>query len=295
MSRLLPAALALLAVAAPGLPVPAAPRTVTSTPAPAPAPLVTLPAGSFRPGQQILVRLTGWPAGSVQVEICGNGGRRGALDCATSAAAHGQVPASGTATVPVLLGAPPVACPCLLRARTPTGTAEAGAPLTLTGVTAPPVVDAAGAAEFSITGLRAVDDSGPGGWFGLPGMVTVHLSLRNDGAVAVVDPPFALLSGTPGRVHTFVAAPALGTIGAGQTRDYRLRVPVEAAVVGRYEIHGRIEPPGRPVAFAVEMVRRPWGLPALAGVLVVVLLVSRARPATAGDRRGPPDGDHIDA
>ncbi|MFV2114518.1 hypothetical protein ACFHW0_19570 [Micromonospora sp. LOL_025] len=271
MTRLLPAAAALLALASP-VPVVAP----TSAPAAAPAaPRIAVPAGTFRAGAQIPVTLGGWPAGTVQIEVCGNGGRRGALDCATSRAGHGQVPSSGAVTLPVVLAAPPVGCPCLVRARTPTGGIRASVGLPLTGVSAPPAPAPVGAAELVVAGLRATDRSGVPGWFGVPGDLTVDLALRNVGPADAVDPPFSLLFGRPGRVHTLVDAPPLGTIGAGQTREYRIRVPTDATVVGRHELHGRIEPSGRPVAFTVEAARYPWGL---LGLVAVPLLWALARP-----------------
>ncbi|MBO4165346.1 hypothetical protein [Micromonospora antibiotica] len=277
-------AVALLAVAAALAPAP-------GTPAPAGTPAgggpgVTVPAGMLRVGQRMLVGLDGWPAGTVQAEVCGNAARRGALDCATGAATHGQVPPSGRATLPVLLVAPPVACPCVLRVRTPTGTATAVADLTLAGVTAPAAAPIA-PPELTLVALRAVDRSGPRGWFGLPGELAVRITLHNTGPQEITDPAFALTVGPPGRARTIVAAPALGTIAAGQTREYHVPVPTDAAPFGRYEVDGRIAVPGRPLAFTVAATRWPWGLPVAAAVLTVVLLLARParHRAPSGERR----------
>ncbi|MCX4390991.1 hypothetical protein OG777_29250 [Micromonospora peucetia] len=273
MSRLLPAGVALLALAA------ASPVAAPPSAEPATVPQIAVPAGTFRIGEQVPVVLAGWPAGTVQLDVCGNGGRRGALDCATSRAAHGQVPPSGTVSLPVVLAAPPVACPCLLRARTPTGTTRATTELRLTGVTAPPAPVPAGTPELVIAGLRATDLAGAYGWFGLPGDLSVDLTLHNTGSTDIVDPPFSLLFGRPGRVRGIVEAPALGTIGAGQTREYRILVPMDDAIVGRHELHGRIDLPGHPVAFAVEAARHPWGLLGLVAVPLMWLLARlRRRP-----------------
>ncbi|MER7420493.1 hypothetical protein ABT346_27555 [Micromonospora peucetia] len=278
MTRLLPVAVALLTLA-----FPTSAAAPSSPPTSAPPTLrIAGPAGTFRAGEQVLVALSGWPAGAVQIEVCGNEGRRGALDCATSRAGHGQVPSSGAVTIPVVLTAPPVACPCLVRARTPTGTTNATVVLPLTGVNALPAPASGGAPELVVAGLHAVDGSGVPGWFGLPGELTVDLTLRNVGPIDAVDPPFSLLFGRPGRVHALVDAPPLGTIGAGQTREYRIRIPMDVATVGRHELHGRIEPPGRPVAFAVEAARYPWGLLGLVAVSLVWLLARlRRRPRPA--------------
>ncbi|MGW1061627.1 hypothetical protein [Micromonospora rubida] len=291
MTPLPPIGVALLALAA-AVPAPAPAPAGT----PSAAPGIAVPAGTLRAGQQILVALRGWPAGTVQIEVCGNDGRRGALDCAASGASDGHVPPSGAATLPVVLAAPPVACPCVLRARTPTGSARATVALPLTGVTARPAPAPAGTPELAVVGLRAADRSGVAGWFGIPGDLTVDLTLRNAGPVDVVDPPFTLLFGRPGRVHGVVDPPVLGTIAAGQTRQYRIRVPLDVTTVGRHELHGRIEPPDRPLAFTVEAARYPWGLLALAAAPVVLALArprrrpAPRRPGTTGGGRAATDG-----
>ncbi|MFG1780092.1 hypothetical protein ACGFIG_27130 [Micromonospora sp. NPDC049048] len=276
MTRFLPATAVLLTLASPVPAVPTPSTAATPPPSAAPAtPRIAVPAGTLRAGTQIPVTLSGWPAGTVQIEVCGNAARRGALDCATSGAGHGQVPPSGTVSLPVRLAAPPVGCPCLLRARTPTGGTQAAVALPLAGVNAPPAPVSGGAAELVVADLRAADRAGVGGWFGVPGDLTVDLTLRNVGPADAVDPPFSLLFGRPGRVHTFVDAPPLGTIGAGQTREYRIRVPTDVTVIGRHELHGRIESPTRPVAFTVETARYPWGL---LGLAAAPLLWALARP-----------------
>ncbi|WP_405109958.1 hypothetical protein OG559_29520 [Micromonospora sp. NBC_01405] len=277
MTPLTPIGVALLALAA-AAPTPAPASTGT----PSAVPGITVPAGTLRAGQQVLVALRGWPAGTVQIEVCGNAGRRGALDCAASHASDGHVPPSGAATLPVVLAAPPVACPCVLTARTPTGSARATVALPLTGVTARPAPAPAGTPELVVVSLRAADGSGIAGWFGLPGDLTVDLTLRNTGPVDVVDPPFSLLFGRPERVHGVVDAPALGTIAAGQTRQYRIRVPMDIATVGRHELQGRIEPPDRPLAFTVEAARCPWGLLALAAAPIVLALARTLRRPAPG-------------
>ncbi|KWV31852.1 hypothetical protein [Micromonospora rifamycinica] len=248
------------------------------------APGVTVPAGTLRVGQRVLVGLDGWPAGTVQAEVCGNAARRGVLDCATGAATHGQVPPTGRATLPVLVAAPPVACPCVLRVRTPTGTASAVTDLALTGVDAPAVAPTV-PAGLTLVRVHAVDRSGPRGWFGLPGELAVRITLHNPGAQDVTDPPLQLTVGPPGQARTIVAAPALGRIAAGQTREYHVPVSTGTAPFGSYEVEGRIVTPGRPVAFTVAAARRPWGLPVAAAVLTVVSLL--ARPARRRAEDGP--------
>ncbi|MEH1031348.1 hypothetical protein V6W11_26695 [Micromonospora profundi] len=257
-------------------------------------PRVALPAGTFRVGDRVLVALDGWPAGVVQVEVCGNDGRRGALDCATDRASGGQVPATGNARMPVLLAAPPVACPCRLRVQTPSGVTTASVALPLTGVSAPVASTAGSPPELALAGVHAVDESGVGGWFGLPGELTVRITLHNPGPVDVVEPPVTLLAGSPGQVHTMVAAPPVGTIPGGQSSEYVVRVPLSATTLGRYEVRGLIEPASGPLPFVVATARHPWGLLVVPAALLVLLSFSLpGRPRASATSSATPTGTSV--
>lgn len=275
MNPLLPATVAMLALAAPTPPDPAAP----ATPAPAASARteIVVPPGPLAIGQQVTVTLRGWPAGTVHLTICGNDARRGTLDCAEGQATHAQVPAAGTVGTPILLTAPPVACPCLLRARSLTGAGQATAALPLPGVTAPPAPAPTGAPALVVDELRVRERDPLRGWFGLPEELTVQLTLRNPGPADVVEPPLTLLFGPAGRAPAIVAAPALGTIAAGEAGEYRIRVPMDVAVLGRHELQGRVDLPERPVAFTVDTTRYPWGLLVLAAALAAVPIALPAR------------------
>ena len=63
------------------------------------APQVTVDADSATVGERTLVRLAGWPAGNVLVEVCGNEAARGSADCAVASAAQTYVPDSGDSVV----------------------------------------------------------------------------------------------------------------------------------------------------------------------------------------------------
>ncbi|MFD6265453.1 hypothetical protein ACFWFK_30495 [Micromonospora chalcea] len=285
MTPFLPAAAAILALAVPApVPAPSSARTdvamlAQAAPSPSPSsaatrPAIVVPSGPLTVGQRVTVTLRGWPAGPVHLTVCGNDARRGALDCAHEQATTVEVQAD-TAAAPILLAAPPVACPCVLRAHALTGATQTTAALPLSGVTAVPAPVPAAAPRLHLDELRVAGRGPLRAWFGLPETLTVRVALRNPGPADVVDPPFTLLFGRPGRAHTIVAAPPLGTIGAGQVRTYEIPVPVDVAVLGKHELHGRVDVPEQPVAFVVETRRHPWGLLGAAAVLVVAPIVLR--------------------
>lgn len=270
MNRWLPAAVAMLALAAPA-PPPSPTPTVEDA-----RPEIAIPAGPLTVEQQIMVTLRHWPPAAVQLVVCGNEGRRKALDCASDRAAQVQVPAGGTAVASVRLAAPPVACPCVLQARSLTGAERVTIALPLAGVTAPPAPEPAAAPQLAVDEVRVAKRPPWRSWFGLPEELTVDLTLRNPGPTDVTEPVFTLLFGPAGRANMLVPAPALETIKAGQTRTYQIQVPMDVAVFGKHELHGRIDLDKHPVAFVVETTRYPWGLLGLA-VFLIAIGVSRPR------------------
>lgn len=270
-------ALALVLVAgAAGLP---------SAPATATAPQVTVAPADAPVGASVTVTLTGWPTGTVQLEICGNQARRGALDCATGAARQLYVADPQPLSAGLTVAAPPVACPCVLRARTLTP--DEAATATVTGTAAIDVTDLtapAAPAGPDRTGLRLAGlNVAPAerDWptlFALRGEIVIDVDLRNDGTADAGPAQLSLLTGRPGRTTSVVEAPEVAPLPAGRGTTVRIVVPVDGPLYGRYAVQGRLTTADTvgdtdAVEFEVRTERYPWGWAALAGLLILVLLV----------------------
>ncbi|MDG4830889.1 hypothetical protein O7627_16455 [Solwaraspora sp. WMMD1047] len=299
-----------LAGPSPAAPLVAAPSPVSPSPA---GNQITVADGLVRVRDRIVVGLAGWPAGTVQLELCGNAARRGVRDCAVAAAVHVYVPPSGSATVQFTVPEPPVGCPCVLRASAVGGPVAAAVPVRVSGITAPPAAEPGVPAGLRIAELRIAGPRGRDrltGLFGLPTRITVELSVHNAGDTVVV-PATTLLTGRPDRVTTIVGPPRLGAIPAGATRTYLIDVPLGAPAVGRYAVHGQVGQPGAAgggprtapgggpganvpagtgrtdtgAGFAAETSVYPWGLPALAALLLLARPAGRALRRRIGWRR----------
>ncbi|MDG4764042.1 hypothetical protein O7632_07975 [Solwaraspora sp. WMMD406] len=295
-------ALVLLAGAA-GLP---------STPASAAQPQVRVDPATAAVGDRLTVTLTGWPAGNIQLDVCGNQADRGSLDCATLAAHHRHLAGPDPVTTSITVVAPPVACPCVVRARSldPAATGAAtgavtGDPVTgvaslgIVGLVVPAAPVDPDPGQLRITGLTVR----PAGWdwpalFALPSRLLVEVDLHNDGPATAVDPRLAVLVGRPGQATLIVEPPQVPVLAAGERRAVRIAVPVDAPVYGRYAVHGQLDwavgpgghagipYAGTPVVFVAETERYPWGWAALAGVLLLILL-ARQVVGLVRDRRQP--------
>ena len=85
-------------------------------------------------------------------------------------------------------------------------------------------------------------------------------------------------------------APELAPLPAGGSRTLRIVVPLDGPLYGRFAVHGQFQvgapgdaaAPG--VAFVAEAERYPWGWAAVAGGLILILLV-RQFVGLARDRR----------
>ncbi|MBL6280485.1 hypothetical protein JMF97_30510, partial [Micromonospora fiedleri] len=95
------------------------------TGAPDPGPHVGVDRAEARPGEQVLVRLTGWPDGTVRIELCGAGAP---ARCAVDSSAQVHLPAGGPGGPPLTVRGPPGRCPCTGRVTTPAASRPASAP-----------------------------------------------------------------------------------------------------------------------------------------------------------------------
>ncbi|MFV2083996.1 hypothetical protein [Micromonospora sp. LOL_021] len=283
----------ILAAGAGGLP---------STPATATAPQVAVAPAAALVGATVTVTLAGWPTGTVQLEICGNQARRGALDCATGSARQLYVADRQPVSARLTVAAPPVACPCVVRARAlaPPATDEV-ATVTVTGTAAIDVTDLAAPvapAGPDRTGLRLAGVSvapAERNWpalFALRGEIRIDVDLRNDGTAEVGAAQLFLLTGRPGRATSVVEGTDIASLPAGHATTVRIVVPIDGPLYGRYAVLGRLTPAemvggSDAVEFEVRTERYPWGWAALAGLLILVLLVRQF----VGWRRDGQPGD----
>ncbi|MGW4464669.1 hypothetical protein [Micromonospora sp. NPDC004704] len=271
---------------------------VAALPAGAPAavaagtePSIVLDRAEVGVGDQLAVRLSGWPAGNVQVELCGNQAQRGSIDCAVGGAASAAVLPDGSGAVALTVPAPPGACPCVIRVRPVSGGETRTAPVVVKGIpvrTAPPAAPAP--TELAASGVRITGAGSP--WAALfagPAHRTVTVTLRNSGQVPVPSPRLSLTSGRPGRTTVIVAAPPVGLLAPGQERTFDLPVTFGAPTWGRYAVRGELLGADSSEVFYAHTHSYPWGLillPVLALVYSTVRWWRRTgRTAVAVEQR----------
>ncbi|MFK3978935.1 hypothetical protein ACI2K4_01015 [Micromonospora sp. NPDC050397] len=261
-----------------------------TTPPGAEPPTIVVDRARAAPGDRVTVRLDRWPAGTVSIEICGNGGRRGSADCAVQTAVQTYVRPSGTGVTSVTVTAPPVGCPCVVRVTALGGTTSGTVPLAVAGLPEQPVepvtpAGSSGVARLRVTGVEVIGGRSWPALFGGPAERVLFVTVRNDGVAPAVDPAVAVTLGRGSQPTGFVPPPLLGTLDPGEQRVLRLPITIPAPTAGGYTVRGQVDGADQPARFVVTVTTYPWGLAAIAAVLLGVLVVAELRRARKVPRR----------
>jgi hypothetical protein len=245
-------------------------------------------------GDQVRVDLMGWPEGVVTASVCGNAAKRGSTDCDQIGGGSIRVPANGTETLTVDVLAPPVGCPCVVRATTTLGDVVRTAPVTVLGV--PTGVDIAppgGVVDSSVlhvtSQLRNAAVPWPKSWFaafGGPAYKELVLTMRNTGDLPLEGLRVAGRVGHQGTNEGEPVNAVVPVIPAHSTRQVVVPVLLSAPVYGDYSVKGAIYGLATPVRFVEQTTSEPWafeiGLPLLL-LLVAQLLRARDRRRLRAD------------
>ena len=261
------------------------------------------------PGDAVFVTLTGWPGRAVTLTICGNQALRGSQDCNMVRSESESLNRDDTPTVAHLpIYAPPLPCPCVVRATTRTNEVVDFAPIEIIGHPIAPLVEPEVFDPLSITmqtkrartGLIDTVRSALGGPTAYD--VTVTVQNRSGSLVSGVT-----VSGAVGRGNDVDGdsaglqfAPA-ADLAPGEQRTESSRVSVPAPAVGSFTLSA-VAAGGGPVATASDSVKHvPFPLLILLAVLAgdLVAIVMRRRRKRLEDRADegdePEDDEVVDA
>jgi hypothetical protein len=104
-------------------------------------PAITITRAEVSVGDRVQLTVSGFKAQIVTISICGNEARRGSPDCNLIDSKSLELHQDGTPSVTeMVVSAPPVGCPCAVRASSSTNDEVAVAPISLIGVPVAPVI-----------------------------------------------------------------------------------------------------------------------------------------------------------
>ncbi|TDE39241.1 hypothetical protein [Actinomadura sp. 6K520] len=265
-----------------------------AAPARAAEPGVSAEPGAAAAGTTARVRGGSWtPGATVQVQICGANAVHGSADCDTERGVTAMVAPAGTFEAGLTVGAPPAACPCVVRVTTlPGGTgpaATATAPFTVEGHPVERIVRDVVPVRADVVGLEVVGGGDRAELFGGRPRRTLVLRIRNSGAEPIENTPLVVGWGAEDTPDSPLDAPRTGTLQPGRTATYRIPVVLPPAAFGQFVVGGRY---AGSVPFETTFSAYPWGLigaNALAALLLLFgirLALGRWAAARRRKRRG---------
>ncbi|MFI0349092.1 hypothetical protein [Actinomadura sp. 9N407] len=231
--------------------------------------------GEAPAGTAVRVRGSAWtPGAMVQVQICGQNAVHGSADCDTRFGVTARIAPTGTFEAGLAVGAPPSACPCVIRAATLPGSGGRALQRTIpfavlghrTGAILPEVVPV----QADVVGLDVVGGGGRGELFGGTPRRTLVVRIRNAGAEPIKDAPLVAGWGAGKEPDSPLDAPESGSIGPGETATYRIPVELPAASFGTFVVGGRY---AGSVPFKTSFSTYPWGLIGANALAALLLLL----------------------
>jgi len=252
---------------------------------------LALSRGEAKVGERVIVRLEGWASASVTLHVCGNLGLRGAPDCDVTGGQGVGMNRSGPTLTELRVSAPPVTCPCVVRASSSTGSEIQTASLSITGVPVGPIVRP-GPPPALLTVSTTVS-SDPQGLVGtvralLGGRshhrMTILLQNTSDATLSKVF--LAVAVGRTVEDSHPVPVPAVEALKPGEARTYEVPVILAAPRWGRYLWLVTAEGAGPRVGAQTESLAVPWVLYLLLALLAldVVVIAMRKLQRTLGPR-----------
>jgi hypothetical protein len=250
-------------------------------------------------GEGMLVTGDGWPAGATLiVELCGHGGLRGTVDCDVGQQRTAGAGASGHFSVELTTGTPPTPCPCVIKATDQATRIAATAPIAVAGIPTVPITEEDLPKARSIE-ISSMEISGGGRWaelFGAGGRRVLEITLVNTGPLAVEAPDVTVVWGTGTSPKGFVEPPETTRMEPGDTQVLTVALDRPALTIGKQTAVVEVQGLAEPVTRRATTTAYPWGLLAVALVLLqLVLLWVRNRirrrlhgaPAPAVDEPSP--------
>lgn len=235
-------------------------------------PTLAVSPGSVAAGDDMVVTISGFRAANVTVSVCGNAAARGSVDC-DLVGSEGIALRNAVTTRGLQVHAPPVPCPCVVRAASRTQDEVAIATLDLLGHPVAEVVrsDASSLLDVIVDVRRA---SG-GAWprlrssLGGPTSYALDVTVRNRSGLELDGVALSATATRGGDQVAGVELPAIRTLAPGGRWEHRAELQVPAPVVGDLRFEVVATGAGRAVAASGDERAVPVLLLLLVSVLVV--------------------------
>jgi hypothetical protein len=218
------------------------------------------------------------PSTNVQVQICGNEALDGSADCDLTTSQEVAITPHGQFSLQMDVTVPPKPCPCVVMALDFSLTITPTTPFDVIGAPVSPLK------TLKIHSLNlisaALQRDGPWtSWFGTSPQRTLVITVHNPNSLPYVFPPLVLAVGQNSDTTTKEATnQKLETIEPGKTQTYDIPISFPAVSIGEHQVSGILGNPGFTTRFEVKTWLFPWGLLAVALIVlqIIALLITRA-------------------
>ncbi len=256
-------------------------------------PKVLLESVEAEVGDRLVMTISGFRSRVVDITVCGNEARRGSADCDNRGTRTREANDDGAPTpAHVIVTAPPVACPCIVRVASRDNLELAVAPVTIVGH---PVADLqeSASSQTPLSVAMTAERLGAGGLrhaLGGPATYEVAVLVRNASTFRIENVAAASTFDRGGSDVRTIEIPDPGPLDPGESWEHVVEVEVPALTFGEVEWSATASGQGPSVTTTSTTTSRPWMLIVMGVILAIdlvillVRLVNRLRHRDGGDR-----------
>ena len=260
-------------------------------------PAVVLDQDEAEIGDRLVMTISGFQARVVDITVCGNEARRGSVDCDNRGTRARETNDDGAPTpAHVIVTAPPVACPCIVRVTSRDNLELAVAPVTIIGH---PVADLqdSGPSQIPLSVGISAERMSVGAGSGLrqslggPATYEVAVSVRNASTFRIDNVAVASTYDRGDSDVRTIEIPDPGPLEPGESWEQLVEVEVPALTFGEVEWSATASGQGPSVTATDTTTSRPWLLIVLCIVLAIDLVILLVRLVNRLRGRLGDDGD----
>lgn len=214
------------------------------------------------------------PSAVVEGYVCGHAAAAGTTDCDLSTAQTRVANETGSLVLILVASVPPVPCPCVVLLTSRDQGTLATVPIDIIGAPTGPLTAPTASGTLHLVEV-AISGNGPWpSWFGASPRRTLSMVLVNSTGIPIADPPIVVNVVSGHGSPLTLPSPTVGELGPGSQLRLRVNFSLPAPAFGSYTLKGYVGPVGIQAPLEVKTEVFPWGLVALAVVVVQMILLT---------------------
>ena len=247
-------------------------RAQATTPPPPADPAATLLTSNLSIGQKVIIRGTAWPSGKVSVQVCGNNGVNGTVDCDGPGTRSFGIGSSGKFAGQIVVGAPPTPCPCVVLVASNFAERVVIIPITIKDhptLVGTPTADP----NKGLTTLNLTSSFVRGDWWrdavGISPARIMTITITNTGGNPTGDGVVDVTVGKDSPATGFAASISFESLDPGESTSVAAKFAVDSFAFGTYNMTARVTSP----AAGGEITEQTSTFPGYLLVLLILIIL----------------------